>query len=327
MTALLLLLSVAEAHRPGISFAQVEAERVALTFARPELAALAPMDDLDAARVLVAEGTLGRATLTQGGAACVVGDAEVREVENDGVEVAAPLQCPGEGERSFTAGYLDAMAPGHRVFLEAAGQPVAVLDASAASAAFVLAEPDRLAVAGRFLVLGMEHIVTGYDHLAFLAALLLVATSLRQMLWVVTGFTVAHSITLTLAALEVFALPASVVEPAIAASILFVGLENLARPPARRRMATTFVLGLIHGFGFAGLLADLGIPRDGRVVALASFNLGVEVGQAALVAVTLPGLLWLRRRAWWGRRAVPVLSVGLALAGAYWLVERVFFGG
>jgi hypothetical protein len=318
----LVLVNGALAHRPGLSYARIDADAVALTFARPELGALVPLqDDLQASRALLDEMVLHTAGITVSGEPCGVGDASVRAVEGDGIEIVASLACP-PGEVTYTADFLERLAVGHRHYVEALGQPVAVLDASARTTTFT-GRAERGAVALRFIKLGIEHIWTGYDHLLFLLGLLLLAGSLRTMLFVVTGFTVAHSITLSLAALELVAIPPAVVEPAIALTIAFVGIENLWRPPAQRRVVLTFVLGLVHGFGFAGLLRELGLPRDALATALVAFNGGVEIGQAAIVAVALPVLLALHRYPWWQKRAVPIASVGVALAGIYWFVERV----
>lgn len=200
---------------------------------------------------------------------------------------------------------------------------MAVLDAGNDAADFT-GQTSAAAVASAFVVLGVEHIWTGFDHLAFLLALLLVATSVRQMLGIVTGFTLAHSVTLSLAALGLITPSAAVVEPAIALTIAYAGLENLWKPSATRRFVVTAVLGLIHGFGFAGMLAELGLPRDNLLAALLAFNGGVELGQAAVVVVTLPALLWVSRRPAWSARVVPALSVAVALMGVLWFVERVF---
>jgi hydrogenase/urease accessory protein HupE len=316
------IFSQAWAHRPGLSYARIDADSVALTFARPELAAQVPLtDDLDASRVVLREITFDRASLTVHGVPCTIGDITLRGVEGDGIELRAPLDCP-PGEVTYNAGFLPTFEPGHRHYVEALGQPVAVLDASASTVTYTGAS-DRSDVALRFGKLGVEHIWTGYDHLLFLLGLLLAAPSLRAMLGIVTGFTVAHSITLSAAALGLVSIPPRFVEPAIAASIAFVGIENFWRPAPRRRVVITFLLGLIHGFGFAGLLIDLGLPRDALAVALVCFNGGVEVGQATLVALALPLLLWMRRYPWWERRAVPIASVGVALAGMFWFAERV----
>ncbi len=310
------------AHRPGLSYARLEADHVALTFAKPEIASLVPLDqDIDLSRIVVREVTLDTVSFMVAGGPCVIGDATLRHVEDDGVEISAPLECP-PGEVTYTAGFLPKLAPGHRHYVEAGGQPVAVLDVGTPTVAYTGAS-DPGAVAAQFLGLGVEHIWTGYDHLLFLFGLLLTAPSLRTMLFIVTGFTVAHSITLSAAALGLVTLPPAFVEPAIAASIAYVGIENFWRPAPKRRVAVTFLLGLVHGFGFAGMLAELGLPRDALTVALLCFNGGVELGQGAVVLVTLPLLLWMRRWPWWEARAVPVASVGVTLAGMYWLVERL----
>ncbi len=180
-----------------------------------------------------------------------------------------------------------------------------------------------------FLRLGVEHIWTGYDHLLFLFALLIVCRSFRSIVGIVTCFTLAHSITLALATFDIVSLPARLVEPAIAASIVFVGAENLWRrgEEPRGRWALTFAFGLIHGFGFASVLRDLGLGRSSEGIALPlfTFNLGVELGQIAVAAVVLPLVWWLRKREAFVRRGVPALSAIVALAGLYWLLERTVF--
>ncbi len=328
-----LLLPVALAHRPGLSYGDLEPDRVSLTFSREELAARFPADRVEEARDLLAAATLDQLRISVGGQPCVVGAPEIAQVSGgetaagadpaalDGVRLSAPLSCPGSGEGSYEAGFLSTMEAGHRHLLTFRGEPVAVLDRDNASASFQgPSHPGEVAL--RFLKLGVEHILTGYDHLLFLLGLLLVADRLRAMLLVVTGFTLAHSITLSAAALDLVTLSPALVEPAIAATIIFVGVENLWRPSARRRMALTFALGLIHGFGFAGLLREIGLPHDALVTALLCFNGGVELGQAAIVALALPLLLWLRRFPAWERRGVPALSIGVALAGLWWLLQR-----
>ena len=177
-----------------------------------------------------------------------------------------------------------------------------------------------------FLRLGVEHIWTGYDHLLFLFALLVVCRSFRSIVTIVSCFTVAHSITLGLATLDVVNLPSRLVEPAIAASIVFVGVENLWRRGAepRGRWALTFGFGLIHGFGFASVLRDLGVGGGGGgiVVPLLTFNLGVELGQIAVASVVLPIVWRLRKNEMFVSRGVPVLSAMVAAAGLYWLLQR-----
>jgi hydrogenase/urease accessory protein HupE len=180
-----------------------------------------------------------------------------------------------------------------------------------------------------FLKLGVEHIWTGYDHLLFLFALLVVCRTFRASVAIISCFTLAHSITLGLATFDLVNLPAALVEPVIAASIVYVGVENLLRrgEEPRGRWLLTFAFGLIHGFGFAGVLRDLGLGEasGGIAVPLLAFNLGVELGQIAIAVVVLP-LVWrARRNEKFVRRAVPALSAAVALAGLYWLLERTVF--
>jgi hydrogenase/urease accessory protein HupE len=179
-----------------------------------------------------------------------------------------------------------------------------------------------------FLLLGIEHILTGYDHLLFLFALLLVCDGFWAAAKIITGFTVAHSLTLALATFNLVQLSASVVEPLIAASIIYVAVENVFfRPRLRWRSVLTFAFGLIHGLGFAGILRDLGLGVNGTPVAgpLFSFNLGVELGQLAIAALVLPLFLWLRRKPAFVARGVPALSLLIGAAGVYWLIERTLF--
>jgi hydrogenase/urease accessory protein HupE len=318
LNPLLFWVGTALAHQSGLSAARVSGGNLALTFAQPEVALLAAGDDPNA----LLGATLGHLRLRADGVDCTLGAATARTVEADGVELSAPLRCPAGAARwSLDFDNFAALAPGHRMYVEVDGNPVGMLSADSQAVQFGPAA-SRLGIAASFLWLGVEHIATGYDHLLFLLALLVVARSLRQMLTVVTGFTVAHSITLSLAATGVFTLSPSLVEPAIAASIAFVGLENLLHPTIRRRVLLTFVLGLVHGFGFAGLLAELGLPQGNLAVALVSFNGGVELGQAAICLLLLPLLLRMRRWPVWERRGVPALSIAVALFGIYWLIER-----
>lgn len=181
-----------------------------------------------------------------------------------------------------------------------------------------------------FVWLGVEHIWLGYDHLLFLFALLLLCRSFRSIVGIVSCFTLAHSLTLALATFELVRLPSRLVEAAIAVSIVYVGVENLLRRGAepRGRWALTFAFGLVHGFGFASVLRDLGVGRNGQGIAmpLFSFNVGVELGQVVVAAVVLPLLWLLRKNEAFVRRGVPVLSAIIALAGAYWLLQRTVFG-
>ncbi|MEF3367796.1 HupE/UreJ family protein [Methylocystis sp. 9N] len=177
----------------------------------------------------------------------------------------------------------------------------------------------------KFLLAGVEHIVTGYDHLCFLFALILWATRVWPVVKIVTAFTISHSITLSLAALNIFTLPSTLVEALIAASIIFVAVENFYSRDVDNRWRNTFFFGFIHGFGFASALTEMGVPQSGVVPALAAFNIGVEVGQIAIVLPILPLLFFIDSRTG-GKRSdklVYVVSALIALAGVYWLIERV----
>ena len=316
------LVPLAEAHRPGLSYARIDADALTITIARPEIGAKFPITDLQESRLLIADLTVHDVRVDIGGP-CTIDEPVISAVEADGIEIRSALHCPGGEHGTYDASFVASMEQGHRHYVEAFGQSVAVLDVGHMRAEFTGAA-DKTDVAIRFGKLGVEHIGTGYDHLLFLLGLLVAAPSLRAMLFIITGFTVAHSMTLTLAALQVVHLSPALVEPAIAASIAFVGVENFWRPPPRRRMVVTFLLGLIHGFGFAGLLIELGLPRDALALALVSFNGGVEVGQATVVALAMPVLLYLRRFPSWERWAVPAISVGVTAMGVGWFVQRVW---
>jgi hypothetical protein len=176
-----------------------------------------------------------------------------------------------------------------------------------------------------FFRLGVEHILTGYDHLLFLAALLLGGGGALTLLKIVTGFTLAHSLSLAASVLGLVTIPSRVVEPVIAASIVWVALENawLGRAPARRWLVS-FAFGLVHGLGFASALGPLALPAGSLVLALLGFNVGVEAGQILVIALAIPIGLWTRRQPWEPRLARG-LSAAVAIIGAIWFVERLFF--
>ncbi|MEY2409661.1 MAG: hypothetical protein QOF48_2331 [Verrucomicrobiota bacterium] len=178
----------------------------------------------------------------------------------------------------------------------------------------------------QFLLLGIEHIATGFDHLVFLFGLLLVSRTFRDVLKVITAFTVAHSITLALATLELIRVSPRIVEPLIAASIIYVGIENLLQRGFQRRWMLAFAFGLIHGCGFASALKESGVGRDGSGIALPllSFNLGVESGQLALSAIVLPFLWQIRKHEKVASRFVTVCSALIVVAGMVWLINRIF---
>lgn len=201
----------------------------------------------------------------------------------------------------------------------------------AASAPFVLAAavvpPTRGEVVRQYLALGFTHILPkGLDHILFVLGIFLLSRRLKPVLAQVTAFTVAHTITLALSIYGVVSLPPRIVEPLIALSIVYVAVENILSPELKAsRIALVFGFGLLHGMGFAGVLSELGLPRTEFLPALLSFNLGVEAGQLAVIAIAflLVGLPW-GRRPWYRRWMVVPASCAIALVGLYWSIQRLF---
>jgi hypothetical protein len=184
-----------------------------------------------------------------------------------------------------------------------------------------------IAVMKTFMPSGTHHILIGPDHILFLIGLLLLGGSWMALVRIVTAFTIGHSITLSLAALNIFSPPASIIEPAIALSIVFVGADNLVRGDGRDLRAwVALTFGLVHGFGFANVLREFGLPREALGWSLFSFNLGVEIGQLAVVLAVATVLTAIRRRSeLLGARVAIAGSVVVIAAGTYWFVQRVFF--
>jgi hypothetical protein len=193
--------------------------------------------------------------------------------------------------------------------------------------------PSDMEVAGTFLVEGVLHFATGLDHVLFLLGLLLGAgTSIaasgtreaaREIVLVISGFTLGHSLTLALAVLDIVSVPARIVEPAIAASIVVVAAWNFQRPEARRELAyLAATFGLVHGLGFSSILAEI-LPTHGKTVPLIAFNLGLEVAQLAVVGLALAPLAWSARKVWYRRVVVQGGSALVGCAGLFWLAERL----
>ena len=177
-------------------------------------------------------------------------------------------------------------------------------------------------LAPKFFGAGVEHILTGYDHMCFLLAVMLWATRIWPVVKIVTAFTISHSITLSLAALQIADIPSRWTEAAIALSIIYVALENFFTRKVDGRWRDTFFFGFVHGFGFASGLIEMGVPQRAIVPALASFNIGVEAGQIGVVLIALPTLLLIDRFFFKGERNprfVQLCSAVIASFGAYWL--------
>jgi HupE / UreJ protein len=273
--------------------------------------------------------------------------AQAIDSHTDGAYSVLPLtlRCEAAAPKRLEVAYtlFADLDPQHRGLLKLqAGSATrsAVLAPQAAAQAFELAAPSRWRQFVDYVREGVWHIWIGLDHILFLVSLLLpsvlrwqpdqrrwapVAT-LREALWevfgVVTAFTVAHSITLGLAALSVVELPSRWVESVIAASVVAAALNNIRPLVTRRLWLVAFGFGLVHGFGFASVLADLGLPTEALALSLVGFNIGVELGQLAIVALLVPLAFALRRTVLYRRAVMVGGSVAVALLAGIWLIER-----
>ena len=221
-----------------------------------------------------------------------------------------PLIPQSEGEESAVWQWLEGGATSQPVSLAAAVIP-----------------PARGEIIRQYLVLGFTHILPkGLDHILFVLGLFLLSQKLKPLLLQITAFTIAHTVTLALSIYGVISLPASIVEPLIALSIVFIAVENVFTAELRpSRVALVFAFGLLHGLGFAGVLSELGLPRSEFLPALISFNVGVEAGQLTVVSLALLAVGLFRRRSWYRRAVVVPASWMIAAVGLYWSIQRVFF--
>jgi hydrogenase/urease accessory protein HupE len=348
LVLLILATASAFAHDPGLSAAEVELDgnRVVarLTFARDEIAMIAPMDadrdgritqpEFDAVRVRLESLARESFALSVDGEEASPSTVTVGLDESGAVHFNLEFPPLQRSRLTLRSPLIDKLQRGHRQFLSVRDGGANTICQRMLDAANYSFECDLTAIPTSqtrphafwgFLLLGVEHIMLGFDHLAFLFALLIAGGALREAIKIITSFTVAHSITLAMATLEVIDIPASVVEPLIAASIIYVGLENILRSKIERRWLLTFAFGLVHGFGFASALRELGVGAGVKAVApLLSFNLGVEIGQIAVAALVLP-LIWkLRQQPRFVIHYVPACSILVALAGGYWLWDRLW---
>ncbi|OYT93667.1 MAG: hypothetical protein CFE43_02825 [Burkholderiales bacterium PBB3] len=294
----------------------------------------------------IAAWALGRLSLQRGGICNLSVAQHLVDEHTDGGYAVLRLAgtCPAaSGDLALTYRLLFDVDALHRglLNLELDGIPqTAVLSPDAAELNVKAGESSRLAQFFQYVIEGVWHIWIGFDHILFLLSLLLPAVlvfeaqrwkgaatfrqALTEVLWVVTAFTVAHSITLTLAALQILELPSRLVESAIAASVVLAAANNLHAVVERRRWLVAFSFGLIHGFGFASVLTELGLPRETLVLSLLGFNLGVETGQLAIVAVFLPLAFWLRNTPFYRKGVFKAGSWLTLLVALVWFAERAF---
>ncbi len=343
--ALALLLSGgAFAHQADVVYVQAVrapdggqvAERMTMT--APSLALLAPVDrdrdgalsaaELSQSREAIAAGVWAQSPLSAGTAPCALLSHQVA-VKEGYVELQAHFECgAGGGELQQTFRFLSVLPEGYRVVVGSfEGGERYEQFAEGSRQTLFFAGPTRPASPGLvgWVKLGVHHIFTGYDHLAFLFALLLLGAGWRRTLLLVSAFTLAHSLTLGLTVfrlVEISARAAVWVEVAIALSIVYVAAENLLMTRHGHRPLVTFGFGLVHGFGFAAVLRSYGL-EDGVASALFGFNVGVELGQAAVVLLVWPLLRLLMKDPARGKGIVRVLSVALVALGSFWVVDRL----
>lgn len=353
LTASLLMAGaeLASAHQVNLSTARVElgADRVVsveLTLKGSDVDRLAGTRIFDAAQDAVDPASVAAATAAiissivqhvavteQDGTPCVSGTAAV-EPDGDGIVFRNSFDCRKTGGdivyRSTVLTSLDPAARQVVLIRRGPTESQALLDDANNSVVLSAPPPSLSATMRNYVVTGIEHIFAGYDHVAFLIAVVLWARRLVPVIKIVTAFTVAHSITLSLAALDIVVLPSLVVEPAIAASIVVVALENFFSRDVDGRWRVAFVFGLVHGFGFAGALREVGLPSNALVTALAAFNIGVEIGQVAIVSLVVPALIGFDQLIAGGRsgtarpaRLVYALSALITVLGGYWFVVRI----
>jgi hydrogenase/urease accessory protein HupE len=266
----------------------------------------------------------GKVALIDGGRACPASSPALRpDADPARVRVELAFACAEPlGERpGLHLYYFNEFGPDHSTLATIRrGHRVREFVFTQARADFTWG-PGVLVQAWSFLLLGMEHIFTGYDHVLFVIGLLIVWRGAMHIIKIVTSFTVAHSVTLILAALGAVTLPSRLVESVIALSIAYVGIENIFVKDLRRRWGVAFLFGLMHGFGFAEVLREMGLPSEGLVLALLSFNAGVEVGQLAIVAACFP-LIYYASRLAVAPHLVRGASAAIFLFGMLWFVQR-----
>jgi len=345
LVALVTCVSDASAHAIGASNGEWKVDGTTLTarltFARGEIIALVPaidpdhdgvvvLADLAAHREGVASKLLPR-IVVQGNGACPGTLDELALFQEDGLELRTTFRCP-EGSTKITVrlDLLDDLSHGHRHFANVVtpnGSAHPVLYRGYATFEVTATGGKHESTSSWALFrMGLEHILDirdSYDHIIFLVGLILVGGRPRALALVITAFTLAHSITLALAALNVWAPSPRFVEPAIALSIGYVGGENFFVNDAEKRWRITFPFGLIHGFGFAGKLREINLPRPEIPKALVLFNVGVEVGQLVVLALLLPVVLYLRKFPSFDKVVVRTLSAGIVVAGLVLIVVRI----
>lgn len=355
LPCILLASDDARAHSLSVAYAEYERtadeDRLSVDLAIRDLALTLPLDlDGDDA---VTWGELRSArteieTLVAGGVRASVARDECRlEPREFGIRryesgayasLVFDVACPGPALPTLHYSLFFEQDPLHRAIITFRGD--SGTRTSIATSGYPVVDPGITGTATfeKFVLEGIHHILIGYDHIAFLVLLLLPVVLVRsgvawqpadngartavRAAWIVTAFTLAHSVTLALAALGLVRPASTWVEAAIAVSVLLAAINNIFPFVARRAWQFAALFGLIHGFGFAGALQELGLPQGERLLALLAFNLGVEAGQLAIVLVLLPVLYAIRTRGWYPKMVLPSVSALVGLIALWWLVER-----
>ena len=333
--------SAVRAHDPGLSALDVRVHddvvSAQLSIAAPDVALMTSSHDIDR-RLILSELVRDSIRLALDGVPLpvVVDDVSIEEGAARVQLSFAMAPSHTRGRRLTIASDVpNRVARGHRELLTvSAGDRIVtekLLDSSTGpvsiDVAIDLEAAPRPAAqrAWHFLTVGVRHILTGYDHLVFLAGLVLAARGARELVVGLTTFTAAHSLSLALVVTAGVHAPPAIVEPIIAASIAWVGLETLVPGRQGLRLLVVFGFGLIHGLGFAEALIELGFGSSAAetAIALVSFNSGVEAGQLAVALMLMPVVWTIRSRPSWAARLLPVCSALIMLAGGYWLIERL----
>jgi hydrogenase/urease accessory protein HupE len=328
-----------QAHDPGLSSAKLALQNgslcATLTFAPADMEAISDGEKPDAAQW----ETLAAQSLEVwfDGKKAAPTTVKVRPLANKDVEFQLLFHVPSAGRLRLRSTLLDRLPFGHRQYFTLIGANGAALSEKLLSGSSPAVDTSLAEVATRtappshpfteFLGMGIKHILTGYDHMLFLFAVLIGCKRISSVVKIVTAFTFGHSFSLALATLGWVEVPSRVIEPLIAATIVYVGVENLiSRRAVSHRAILTFGFGLVHGFGFAGALREMGVGINGGAVAvpLLAFNSGVEIGQMMVAAVILPILWRFKDKPQFNLRWAPICSAVVALSGGFWFIQRVW---
>jgi hypothetical protein len=359
LVGLLVLAPRAHAHALGTSYLAAEIrgdeapslrwdlsvhDLIWTVFIDADFDGLATWQEIQDARSAITGAVLAQLEVSRGGTACALGVADLalaRRDEQNYLSITMNVACPRTGPLSVGGPLFLTGDASQRVLLSISRGDTRIATTLSPSEPSWLepAEVSAWASFGHFIGEGVWHVLIGYDHIAFVLLLLLpsvvrpvegrwrgaegVAPVTRDIVTIVTAFTIAHSTTLALAVTGTVALPTGPIELAIAASIAVAGALNLFPSLSRWRLPLAFGFGLVHGFGFANALGEIDAAGVSMLPLLAGFNIGVEIAQLGIVAVVLPLIYLARRRRWYSGGVLPLGSCALGAAGVVWLVQRL----